>query len=117
MRKLNSLPRREAAFIEPMECLAVEKLPGGPVWVYEIKLDGYRALAINAKGKLSLYSRKRKSFNRQYPHIEREPATIRANQDGSAVGKVDVEAGSNAEPSVLEASPKRLRSLRLRGSE
>ena len=67
--KLNSLPRREAAFIEPMECLALTKLPEGSGWVYEIKLDGYRAVAINAKGKLSLYSRKRKPFHRQYPYF------------------------------------------------
>jgi bifunctional non-homologous end joining protein LigD len=52
-----------------MECLAVTKLPHGPDWVYEIKLDGYRALAINANGKLSLYSRRRKSFNRQYQQV------------------------------------------------
>jgi peptidoglycan/LPS O-acetylase OafA/YrhL len=32
--------QRPAAFIEPMECLAVPKLPDGPQWVYEIKLDG-----------------------------------------------------------------------------
>jgi DNA ligase D-like protein (predicted ligase) len=63
------MPPRAAAFIEPMECLAVPKLPDGPEWVYEIKLDGYRALAINCEGKLSLYSRKRKSFHRQYVHI------------------------------------------------
>lgn len=69
MRSLRSLPSREAGFIEPMECLAVTKLPDGPEWVYEIKLDGYRALAINANGKLSLYSRKRKSFSRQYQHV------------------------------------------------
>lgn len=37
--------------------------------VYEIKLDAYRALAINAHGKLSLYSIKRKAFNRQYQHV------------------------------------------------
>jgi bifunctional non-homologous end joining protein LigD len=69
MRSLRSLPSREAGFIEPMECLAVTKLPDGPEWVYEIKLDGYRALAINANGKLSLYSRRRKSFNRKYRHV------------------------------------------------
>jgi bifunctional non-homologous end joining protein LigD len=52
-----------------MECLAVSKLPSGSDWVYEIKLDGYRALAINSNDKLSLYSRRRKSFNRQYQHV------------------------------------------------
>ena len=44
-------------------------LPEGSAWLYEIKLDGYRALAINSKGNLSLVSRNRKSFNRQYPYI------------------------------------------------
>jgi ATP-dependent DNA ligase len=69
MQKLESLPLREAAFIEPMECLAVPKLPEGPEWLYEIKLDVYRAVAINSKGKLNLYSKNRKSFHRQYPYI------------------------------------------------
>jgi ATP-dependent DNA ligase len=69
MQSLESLPQREATFIEPMECLAVSKLPEGPEWVYEIKLDGYRAVAINSKGALSLVSRNRKSFNSQYPYI------------------------------------------------
>src|SRR5215470_11147222 len=31
-------------FIEPMKALPVEKLPEGD-WIYEIKHDGYRALA------------------------------------------------------------------------
>jgi hypothetical protein len=33
---------------------------------HAVNLDEYRALAIKTNGKLSLYSRKRKSFNRQY---------------------------------------------------
>jgi DNA ligase D-like protein (predicted ligase) len=69
MRSLRSLPGREAGFIEPMECLAVTKLPEGPEWVYEIKLYGYRALAFNSNGELGLYSRNRKSFHHQYRHI------------------------------------------------
>ena len=69
MRSLRVLPSREAGFVKPMEFLAVTKLPDGPEWMYEIKLDGYRALAINANGKLTLYSRRRKSFNRQYQHV------------------------------------------------
>ena len=35
----------KAAFIEPMLLLRTEKLPQGPEWVYELKLDGYRAIA------------------------------------------------------------------------
>src|SRR5499427_8753191 len=69
VKKLNSLPLREAAFIEVMECLAVPKIPDGPDWIYEVKLDGYRAVAVKADGALNLYSRRRNSFNRQYPLV------------------------------------------------
>jgi bifunctional non-homologous end joining protein LigD len=31
---------RIARFIEPMECLPVEKIPEGDIWTYELKLDG-----------------------------------------------------------------------------
>lgn len=35
-----------AAFIEPMLLARAERLPEGANWSYELKLDGYRALAI-----------------------------------------------------------------------
>jgi bifunctional non-homologous end joining protein LigD len=41
-------PKKPAVFVEPMECLPVSKLPEGPQWVYEIKLDGYRAVAVKS---------------------------------------------------------------------
>lgn len=68
-KKLASLPTRSAAFIESMECLAASKLPDGFQWIYEIKLDGYRAQAVKSDTNLMLYSRRRKSFNRQFPPI------------------------------------------------
>jgi hypothetical protein len=37
-----SLSRQPARFVEPMQCLAVAKLPEGPDWEYEIKFDGYQ---------------------------------------------------------------------------
>ena len=39
------MPDREikARFIEPMLLLRTEKLPQGGLWVYELKLDGFRA--------------------------------------------------------------------------
>src|SRR5215469_13091424 len=69
VKKLHSLPLREAAFIEVMECLAVPKIPDSPDWIYEVKLDGYRALAVSTHGTLNLFSRRRNSFNRQYPLV------------------------------------------------
>ena len=37
-------------FIEPMLLLRTERLPEGPEWLYELKFDGYRALAIKTGG-------------------------------------------------------------------
>jgi DNA ligase D-like protein (predicted ligase) len=68
-KRLASLPLRSAAFIEPMECLAVPKLFDGSEWIYEIKLDGYRAAAAKSDRGVRLFSRRNKSFNDQYPDI------------------------------------------------
>jgi hypothetical protein len=57
------------AFIEPMLLLRTEKLPEGPDWLVELKLDGYRALAIKTDGKVHLRSRNDNDFNARYPGI------------------------------------------------
>ena len=45
-----SAPKVKAQFIDPTLQLRTERLPEGPEWSYEIKLDGYRALAIKPAG-------------------------------------------------------------------
>ncbi len=59
----------KAAFIEPMLLLRTEKLPEGPDVIYELKLDGYRALAIKSGGKVHLRSRNDNDFTARYPGI------------------------------------------------
>ena len=52
--RLKSLPQKDATFIEPMECLAVPKLPEAANWVWEVKIDGYRAIAVKSD-RVNLY--------------------------------------------------------------
>src|ERR1051326_3510357 len=52
-----------------MLLLRTERLSEGSQWTYELKLDGYRALAIKAAGKLQLRSRNNNDFNGHYPAI------------------------------------------------
>jgi bifunctional non-homologous end joining protein LigD len=74
-----------------MECLAAPKLPDGSQWLYEIKLDGYRAIAVKSSGSLNLFSRRRNSFNRQYPLVYEALADLPDNTvvDGEIVALDD----------------------------
>jgi bifunctional non-homologous end joining protein LigD len=54
------------AFIEPMKALPVTDLPVGD-WLYELKFDGYRALAFKAGKEVRLISRNQTNFTTIIP--------------------------------------------------
>jgi bifunctional non-homologous end joining protein LigD len=58
--------QKAPSFIEPMKALPVQELPKGD-WLYEIKHDGYRALAFKDGKDVCLVSRNNKEFN--YPQL------------------------------------------------
>jgi bifunctional non-homologous end joining protein LigD len=47
----------------------VNELPGGKDWLYEVKLDGYRCLAGKGNHQVTLWSRRRNLFTKQFPRI------------------------------------------------
>ena len=69
MPNKQALPKQAAGFIETMDCLAVPKLPDGPEWTYEIKLDGYRLEVVRANRMTTLYSRRENVLNQRFPYI------------------------------------------------
>src|SRR4051812_35173285 len=65
-----------AAFIEPMLLERSNTLPEGDNWLYELKLDGFRAIAFKAGGKVYLRSRNDNDFNTKYPAIAKALAPM-----------------------------------------
>jgi bifunctional non-homologous end joining protein LigD len=61
--------KHKAAFVEPMLLLPSSELPDGTAWLYELKLDGYRAIAFKSAGEVHLRSRNNSDFNRKYPAL------------------------------------------------
>jgi bifunctional non-homologous end joining protein LigD len=75
-KALPSLMPSAARFIEPMLLLRTDSLPSGPKWLYELKLDGFRAIAFRRKGVVHLRSRNDNDFNLRYPAVVKALARL-----------------------------------------
>ena len=66
---LKGLPAAKARFIEPMKPRILEKPPPSGDWVYELKFDGIRAIAVKVDNKVSLVSRNGNDLGARFPEI------------------------------------------------
>jgi bifunctional non-homologous end joining protein LigD len=70
-----------------MLLLRTDSLPSGNQWLYELKLDGYRAIAYKRNGVVHLRSRNDHDFRARYPAVVKALANLAENTviDGEIV--------------------------------
>ncbi len=85
---LPKLPAAKAHFIEPMKAKLVEKPPATGDWIYELKFDGIRLIAVKRDEKVSLLSRNQNELASRFPEIVQAIETLPAREcviDGEVV--------------------------------
>jgi len=73
-----SVKRPMPTAIHPMLATSVDDPFDDPEWLFEIKWDGYRAIAFIAGGKVRLVSRNQNDLTAQYPELQSVPSFIKA---------------------------------------
>ncbi len=69
IRELSPLPAEKPHYVEPMKARLVSTLPDGDEWLYELKLDGIRAIAVKDGKTVRLFSRLPREVTSEYPGI------------------------------------------------
>ena len=63
------LPSAKPRFIEPMKPRLVDEPPKNGDWIYELKFDGIRAIAVKDSSKVNLISRNENELRARFPEI------------------------------------------------
>lgn len=71
-KRRSRLPR----FVEPTLATLVDEVPQGDRWLFEVKFDGYRALAAVADEDVRIYTRNGLDWTRRYPAIANSLAAL-----------------------------------------
>ncbi|HEX8678661.1 MAG TPA: non-homologous end-joining DNA ligase, partial [Chthoniobacterales bacterium] len=68
-RRLTNREESKPRFVEPMKAKPVTELPQDGSWSFEIKFDGYRAIAIKDGADVKLFSRNENVLNDRFPNV------------------------------------------------
>src|SRR5437868_3386602 len=71
-----ALSKDKMEFVASMLFATADDLPKGRTWHYEIKLDGYRAIALKTAMGVKLLSRRNNSLNDRFPKIVEALASL-----------------------------------------
>jgi bifunctional non-homologous end joining protein LigD len=77
--KKSAIKARQPEFIPPMKAMLVKTVPEGPEWIYEVKWDGYRALASKHGENIQLLSLNNKSLASDFPTVVADVCGINAD--------------------------------------
>jgi bifunctional non-homologous end joining protein LigD len=75
VKKLSPTSARLPAFVEPMKAKLVDSVRPGD-WIYEIKFDGYRALALRGGNETRVLSRNEKDLGSKFPEVKDSVAAL-----------------------------------------
>ncbi len=82
------LPAGKTRFIDPMKPKLVETPPAQGGWIYELKFDGFRALALKSGGKVKLLSRNENELTEKFEEVAEAMAELPGKEwvvDGEVV--------------------------------
>jgi bifunctional non-homologous end joining protein LigD len=73
--KSRSATSQLPTFVKPMKAKLVDSMPHGD-WIYEIKFDGYRALALRGGSETRILSRNQKDLGGKFPEVKDSIAAL-----------------------------------------
>ena len=70
------MTQRRLKFVEPMKAMVAPAPPYDGRWLYEVKFDGFRVLAIKNGREVELWSRNKKRLDERFPDVARAVAKL-----------------------------------------
>ena len=70
------LSPRRLKFVEPMKAKMASAPPSNDQWLYEVKFDGFRVLAVKNGKEIELWSRNKKRLDERFPEVVKAVAKL-----------------------------------------